>query len=203
MNILLVFSPGDFSVLLLSFVAQFWHHLYKSKLSANASIYITPGFGTSVSSVGCSTNANTFWMPVAEFSTWDGFENPWKLVFHTTTLSGRKEINKIKFRYRLLAMIAMATHQNLGQALQEEKVPKLILTQDFKADRNVPACIGPCFWKMFARLLISHTEANLYLYARCSCWSSITGSWVLSETKKRTWKTSLSATLMMPSFMPF
>lgn len=55
-------------------------------------------------------------------------------VFRTTILGKKKKIIK----YRLLAMITMATHQNLGQSLRKEKVPQLILTRDFKASLNRP-----------------------------------------------------------------
>lgn len=52
-----------------------------------------------------------------------------------------KSMDKKTFGYRLLAMIAMVTHQNLGQSLQEEeKVPQLIFTQDFKAFINRVQC---------------------------------------------------------------
>lgn len=87
-----------------------------------------------------------------------------------------KSMDKKTFGYRLLAMIAMATHQNLGQSLQEEeKVPQLILTQDFKAFINRVQCASLHRTLLLKNVLhgcwLLQMGTNLYSFARCSCWS--------------------------------
>lgn len=114
---------------------------------------VTSNRGTSASSKWCSTVANIFTGWIQRVGWFWRFLETFFFFFlrHYTSRT-----TKIKSRCWLLAIIAMATHQNLGQPLQAEKVPKLMLTQDFKAFVNRLQCatafIGSCLWRMFACL---------------------------------------------------